>query len=113
MVVLCWKKLLPNRVRSQRDVKGLLRTGDELFETVCMRNQQVDWNDVKRLVVQTLQRYNVDIATDDEFEDDSTPSVQEFSDGEDDEDSEEEHYAVAAATENPLSSWSTHCKNKS
>jgi hypothetical protein len=82
---------------SQRDVEGLVRTRDELFKTVFRRNQQVDWKDVKRLLAQTLQWYGVEITTDNEFEDDDTPSVQESTNEEDNEDSKEENTGVAAA----------------
>jgi hypothetical protein len=99
MVLICLKKFFPNRVMSQRDVKGLVTTGDELLLTVSRRNQQVDWKDVKRLVAQSLWQYGIEIATDDVFEDDDTPSVQESTDEEDDADSKEENTDVAAATD--------------
>ncbi len=83
MILIHLKKLIPNRIVPQRDVEGLIRTGDELFETVSRRGQHVDWNDVKRLVVKSLQNCNGDIATDDKFEDDDTPSVKESSNEED------------------------------
>jgi hypothetical protein len=99
MALIHLKKFFPNRVMSQRDVEGLIRIRDELFETVSRRNQPVDWKDVKRLVAKTLWRKGVEIATDDEFEDDDTPSDQESSNEEDDEDSKEENISVVAATD--------------
>jgi hypothetical protein len=99
MVLIHLKKFFPNRVMSQRDVEGLIRIIDKLFETVSRRNQPVDWKDVKRLVAKTLWRNGVEIATDDEFEDDDTPSDQESSNEEDDEDSKEENISVVAATD--------------
>jgi hypothetical protein len=99
MVLIRLKKHVPDRVMSQRDVEGLVRSGDELFETVSRRNQQLDWKDVKRLVAQALRRYGVEIGTDDEFEDDDTPSVQSSTDEEDDAGSTEGNTGVAAATD--------------
>jgi len=38
MVLVRLKKLVPDKVMSQRDVEGLIRTGDELFEAVSTMN---------------------------------------------------------------------------
>jgi hypothetical protein len=76
LVLIHLKKFFPNWVMSQKDVEGLTRTGNELFEKVSRRNQPVDWNDVNRLVAETLWRNGIEIATDDVVEDDDTPSDQ-------------------------------------
>jgi hypothetical protein len=99
MVLVRLKKLVPNKVMCQRDVEGLIRTGDELFEAVSTSNHRIDWKDVKRLVAECIRRNGVDIGTDDEFEDDDTPSVQESSEGDNEDDTDEENTGVAAATD--------------
>jgi hypothetical protein len=99
MVLIRLKKLVPNRVMSQRDVEGLIRTGDELFETVSTMNHQVDWRVVNRLVAKCIHRNGVDIGTDDEYEDDDTPTDQESSNEEYEDNVEEESTGVAAATD--------------
>jgi len=82
MVLVRLKKLVPNKVMCQRDVEGLIRTGDELFEAVSMMNHRIDWRDVKRLVAECIRRNGVDIGTDDEFEDDHTHCPRKFRGGE-------------------------------
>jgi hypothetical protein len=99
MVLIRLKKLVPNTAMSQRDVEGLIRTGDELFEAVSRSNEPLDWKDVKRLVAESIRRHGVEIATDDEFEDDDTPSGMESINEDSNEDIDEENTGVATATD--------------
>ncbi len=82
---------------SQRDVEGLIRT-NELFKAVSRSNEPLDWKDVKRLVAESIRRHGVEIATDDVFEDDDTPSDMESIKEDSDEDIDEENTGVATAT---------------
>jgi hypothetical protein len=88
MILIHLKKLVPDRITVQRHFEGLINAGDELFQCVFRRGQEVNWDGVKRLVMDILWECNISIAHDDESGDDESPTFDESSFDED-EDSEE------------------------
>ncbi len=84
---------------AQRDIEGLFKSGDELFQHVSRRGQEVNWDDVKKLVRDILWEYNINIASNDEFDNDESPTVDEsfFDEDKDSEESGDENTGIAAA----------------
>jgi hypothetical protein len=68
-----------DRAMAQRDIEGLIKAGDELFKRVSRRGQEVSWDDVKRLVMGILWECNINITSDDEFDDDESSTFDESS----------------------------------